>query len=141
MNRQKNSLIFRPFFRLADINKRIFGIVLLAGMLFSGYASVQAQSADNPKTHEIYLSHHEFEAWTFTPQPNDWIHIVNHSDIAHSIYITSPDGSITNLDVQLPGATVRWQVPDSGDYTLQCWIHPVIHATLSVKKTTSLSKR
>lgn len=141
MNRQINNENLQPLTRFSNVTRVIVGLILLTGILLSLNYPLQAQTSAKSEIHKIYLSHHEFEAWTFTPQPNDWIHIVNHSDIAHSIYITSPDGSITNLDVQLPGATVRWQVPDSGDYSLQCWIHPVIHATLSVKTTTSLSKR
>ena len=141
MNRQINTTILWPLTASVTIIKLIAGFVLLAGFLFSLNSTLQAQTPPNAKTHEIYLSHHEFEAWTFKPQPNDRIDIINHSDIAHSIYITAPDGTVTNLDVQLPGATVSWLVPESGDYTLQCWIHPVIHATLSVQTATSLSRR
>lgn len=138
MNRQ----ILRTFNALMPIiTKLVAGIVLLAGVLLSLNTTLQAQTPAAPKTHTLYLSHHDFEDWTFKPQPKDQIDIINHADIAHSIYITAPDGTVTNLGVQLPGSTVNWQVPDSGDYTLQCWIHPVIHATLSVDATTSLSKR
>lgn len=137
MNRQ----IMQPFNALATITKLVGGFVLLAGILLSLNSTLQAQTPAKAKTHNIYLSHHEFEAWTFKPQPNDRIDIINHADIAHSIYITAPDGTVTNLGVQLPGATISWQVPSSGDYTLQCWIHPVIHATLSVETTSRLSKR
>lgn len=141
MSRHINNKILRPFLSLAAMTKLIANLALLAGILFSQNSILQAKTPAPPQTHKIYLSHHEFEAWTFKPQPSDWIEIVNRSDIAHSIYITAPDGSVTNLDVQLPGATVRWQVPNNGDYILQCWIHPVIHATLSVETTSRLSKR
>lgn len=137
MNRQ----IMQPFNALATITKLVGGLVLLAGILLSLNSTLQAETPAKPEVHKIYLSHHDFETWTFKPQPNDRIDIINHADIAHSIYITAPDGSVTNLDVQLPGATVSWQVPDNGDYILQCWIHPVIHATLSVETTSRLSKR
>lgn len=121
--------------------KCFWGFVLLIGFIFSVSTTLRAEIPVQSETHKIYLSHHEFEAWTFKPQPNDRIDIVNQSDISHSIYITAPDGTITSLDVQLPGATVSWKVPETGEYKLQCWIHPIIHATLSVTATTNLSKR
>ncbi len=81
---------------------------------------------------ELSLTHHEFEDWTFSPKVNDKVLINNKSDIAHSIYITYPDGTVVNLGVQLPGETVTWNIPAAGDYRLQCWIHPVIRADMTV---------
>lgn len=93
-----------------------------------------APTASAATTHRMSLTHHEFTAWEFSPQTGDRIEITNHSDISHSLYITYPDGTVVNLDVQLPGATVNWTIPagGAGNYLLQCWIHPIIRATLTV---------
>lgn len=111
-----------------------FAIVI--GMLFCLYAS---PSLSETETHQILLSAHEFEAWTFEPRPDDQIIITNQSDMSHSIYITYPDGTVDNLGVQTPGEKVSWTVPESGEYILQCWIHPVIKASLTVASAAAVS--
>jgi len=88
-----------------------------------------------PTLWQMALTHHEFREWDFSPKPGDTITILNQSDIAHAIYVTYPDGTVITLTehVQLPGTTVEWVVPDApGEYTLQCWIHPIIRASLTV---------
>lgn len=95
--------------------------------------SSNSNSASGPM-HTMTLSDHEFAPVDFVPKAGDRIVINNHSDISHSIYVTYPDGSMVNLGVQTPGTTVTWTVPDDakGAFLLQCWIHPVIRATLDV---------
>lgn len=78
------------------------------------------------------LSHHEFEPWSFVPRAGEPIEIDNRSDIAHSIYITYPDGTVVSLGTQLPGTVLRWTPPQDGEFVLRCWIHPVIRAALTV---------
>jgi len=98
-------------------------------LLCSGRASAE------PVLWQMALTHHEFKEWDFSPKPGDTITILNQSDIAHAIYVTYPDGTVITLTehVQLPGTTVEWVVPDApGEYTLQCWIHPIIRANLTV---------
>ncbi|MGY1490441.1 methylamine utilization protein [Methylobacillus pratensis] len=116
-------------------------LVLIAGFIFS--ASSVAWSAD---VHQMELTHHEFEPWTFVPKPGDRIDIHNHSDIVHAIYVTYPDGTVVNLTetaAQLPGMTVSWTVPedaeDGDEYVLRCWIHTIIRADLKVKAPLSQS--
>lgn len=116
-------------------------LVLIAGFIFS--ASSVAWSAD---VHQMELTHHEFEPWTFVPKPGDRIDIHNHSDIVHAVYVTYPDGTIVNLTetaAQLPGMTVSWTVPadakDGDEYVLRCWIHTIIRADLKVKAPLSQS--
>ncbi|WP_025869962.1 hypothetical protein [Methylobacillus glycogenes] len=105
-------------------------LVLFVAFHLAGCASV-------PPTpdHQLALNHHEFMAWDFVAKPGEQISITNQSDIAHSLYITSPAGQVVNLGVQLPGRTVYWRIPrdGAGDYLIQCWIHPIIRATLQVQ--------
>lgn len=108
-------------------------LVIFVAFHLAGCASV-------PPTpdHQLALNHHEFMAWDFVAKPGEQISITNQSDIAHSLYITSPAGQVVNLGVQLPGRTVYWRIPrdGAGDYLIQCWIHPIIRATLQVQSQT-----
>lgn len=99
------------------------------------YNQADALPGTNTVTHALSLTHHEFEPWDFVPKPGERIAISNHSDIAHSVYITYPDETVVNLGVQLPGEILYWKVPDNaaGEYLLQCWIHSIIRATLTVQ--------
>lgn len=104
-------------------------VVALLIVLMLGLASREARA----DVHQLSLTHHEFEPWNFVPQPGDQIDIINRSDIAHSIYVTAPDGSVTNLGVQLPGEIVSWQPREAGEFILQCWIHPIIRAHMNIE--------
>lgn len=108
-------------------------LVLFVAFHLAGCASVSPTP-----DHQLALNHHEFMAWDFVAKPGEQISITNQSDIAHSLYITSPAGQVVNLGVQLPGRTVYWRIPrdGAGDYLIQCWIHPIIRATLQVQSQT-----
>jgi len=111
---------------------RYMALHMLIGLCLVWGSSAHAE----PVVWPMALTHHEFEAWDFSPKPGDTIVIHNQSDIAHAIYVTYPDGTVVTLTehVQLPGTTVEWVVPDTpGDYLLRCWIHPIIKAQLSVR--------
>lgn len=111
----------------------LMGLALIITTLLSTHASAAGQVSDSaPVVHNMSLTHHDFEDWSFTPSANDTLAITNKSDVAHSIYITYPDGTVVNLDVQLPGETFTWTIPEAGDYVLQCWIHPVIRSEMTV---------
>lgn len=91
--------------------------------------------AEGAKLHKMTLSHHELEAWSFVPKRKDRIEIENRSDITHALYVTYPDGTVVNLEIQIPGDTVSWTVPDDaeGEYLFRCWIHPVIRAKMMIQ--------
>jgi plastocyanin len=109
--------------------------LLLASLLVVQQA--QAEQATEMTIHKMILSHHEFEPWDFKPKAGDRIKITNTSDIAHSIYITYPDGKVFTLgDVQLPGQSAVWEVPADGEYLFKCWIHPIINAKMKVQSDT-----
>lgn len=127
-----------------ELKRCFMSMALILSALFSGAScavkTVEAeQTVESKQTVEseqvvrqLFLTHHDFEDWTFTPQANDKVLITNKSDIAHSIYITYPDGTVVNLDVQLPGETFTWTIPAAGEYLLQCWIHPIIREKMTV---------
>lgn len=115
-----------------DLKGWLIGMMLIIAMLISTAGTAEQMGELEPVVHNLSLTHHDFEDWTFTPRANDTLAITNKSDIAHSIYITYPDGTVVNLDVQLPGETFTWTIPAAGDYLLQCWIHPIIRAEMMV---------
>ena len=84
--------------------------------------------------HKMTLSHHELEPWTFVPKRKDRIEILNTSDLTHALYVTYPDGTVVNLEIQIPGDVVSWTVPDDaeGEYVFRCWVHPVIRAKMTI---------
>lgn len=134
MSGKMNAIIFNQAQRR---NRTLLMRLMLACLvLVSLYAMPQAMAEQTgaATTHRMILSHHEFEPWDFTPGPGDRIEITNTSDIAHSIYITYPDGKVVTLgDVQLPGQSAVWEVPADGEYLFKCWIHPVINAKMQVR--------
>lgn len=104
------------------------------------YPSRAAQDAVTPlapgaNIHQMTLTHHELEPWKFVPKRKDRIEIENRSNITHSLYVTYPDGTVVNLEIQIPGDTVSWTVPDDadGEYLFRCWIHPVIQAKMGIQ--------
>jgi len=104
------------------------------------YPSRAAQGVTIPlapgaQLHKMTLSHHELEPWSFVPKRKDRIEIENRSDITHALYVTYPDGTVVNLEIQIPGDLVSWTVPDDaeGEYVFRCWIHPVIRAKMLIQ--------
>ncbi len=105
------------------------------------YPSRAAQGVVTPLAagatlHKMTLSHHELEAWSFVPKRKDRIEIENRSNITHALYVTYPDGTVVNLEIQIPGDVVSWTVPDDaeGEYVFRCWIHPVIRANMTISE-------
>ncbi len=86
--------------------------------------------------HKMTLSHHELEPWTFVPKRKDRIEIKNTSNLTHALYVTYPDGTVVNLEVQIPGDVVTWNVPEDadGEYLFRCWVHPVIRAKMTIQE-------
>lgn len=115
-----------------ELKRSFISMMFIIATLISTAGYAEQMSESEPVVHNLSLTHHDFEEWTFTPKVNDTLAITNKSDIAHSIYITYPDGTVVNLDVQLPGETFTWTIPAAGNYMLQCWIHPIIREEMTV---------
>lgn len=105
------------------------------------YPSRATQDAATPlapgaKLHKMTLSHHELEPWSFVPKRKDRIEILNTSNLTHALYVTYPDGTVVNLEIQIPGDVVSWTVPDDadGEFLFRCWIHPVIRAKMTIEE-------
>ncbi len=124
-----------------SLKQYLFVMFSLLGCLLATQSYAVAEN--QPAIQHINISNHEFEFETYTASPGDTIEITNQSDISHSIYIVTAAGDIINIDeklyVQTPGVSVKWQIPEPGEYTLKCWIHPSINATLIVPDSTDSS--
>ena len=116
----------------SPLNIWLIAITFPVYMLLSTVAHADQTPNSDQVVRELFLTHHEFQDWHFTPRANDKIQIHNQANISHSIYITYPDGTELNLGVKLPGETTTWTIPAAGDYLLQCWIHPIIRAKMTV---------
>jgi len=137
MNSNMTKAILKPAHYL---HRHLLMLAITACLTLASIISMQQAEADQVAvvtTHKMILSHHEFEPWDFKPKAGDRIEITNTSDIAHSVYITYPDGKVLTLgDVQLPGQSVDWDVPADGEYLFKCWIHPIINARMNVQSDT-----
>ncbi len=136
MNRMNSKTSLASFNHLQNLRRQLLMLVMSVCVMLASILAVQqaqAEQAAAVTTHKMILSHHEFEPWDFEPKAGDRIEITNTSDIAHSIYITYPDGKVVTLgDVQLPGQSAVWEVPADGEYLFKCWIHPIINAKMKV---------
>lgn len=60
------------------------------------------------------------------------IRVINDDNILHSLLLTTPDGTRTNLGTEKPGEHMDFTMETLGDYIARCGIHPamklVIHA-------------
>lgn len=115
-----------------ELKRWLMSMALIITTLLSTAGKAEQPGDAEPVVHDMSLTHHDFEDWSFTPSAHDTLAITNKSDVAHSIYITYPDGTVVNLDMQLPGETFTWTIPAAGDYLLQCWIHPIIRSEMTV---------
>ncbi len=82
--------------------------------------------------HEIPITHMEFDPVEGDFREGDTVHFVNRADIAHNLYLTYEDGSMTNLDTQVPGTTRTVVLEKVGTVIVRCWIHPIIRLELQV---------
>lgn len=137
MSRKTNLASFN---HLQHLRRQLLMLVMTVCLMLASILAAQQAEAEQVAevtTYKMILSHHEFEPWDFKPKAGDRIEITNTSDIAHSIYITYPDGKVVTLgDVQLPGHSATWDVPAEGEYLFKCWIHPVINAKMKVQSGT-----
>lgn len=119
----------------SDKKSTVRNFMLLAAFMIFTCSNAYAENIF--QTHHMRLTHHDFEPWSFKPKANDVIVITNESAIAHSVYVTHPDGTVENLTddsaVQVPGGVITWRIPKEGEYLFQCWIHPVINEYMIVE--------
>lgn len=109
-------------------------IAVFALLVFSAGA---ARSAE----YTIVINHMELEQIAETMRVGDVVTFDNQSDMAHNIYVTYADGSVDNLDTQIPGRRRTITLRAAGPAIIRCWIHPIIRADVEILEEAKPSER
>jgi plastocyanin len=91
--------------------------------------------------HTIVIHHMELDQIEGTMRVGDTVTFDNQSDMAHNLYITYADGTVDNLDTQVPGMQRTVKLRLAGPATIRCWIHPIIKAELEIEEQAEPEKR
>lgn len=83
--------------------------------------------------HTIVIHHMELQEIEGTMRVGDTVTFDNQSDMAHNLYITYADGTVDNLDTQVPGTRRALTLRQAGPATIRCWIHPIIKAEMEIQ--------
>lgn len=86
--------------------------------------------------HEIAITHMELESVEGDFRQGDTVRFINRADITHNLYLTYEDGSMTNLDTQVPGTERSAVLEHEGKVLVRCWIHPIIRLEIQAKART-----
>lgn len=97
-------------------------------MLLAALVSTGAHAEE----HTVVIHHMEIQSIDATIRVGDTLAFHNQSDMAHNLYIVYPDGTVDNLDTQVPGTTKSLKLRQAGPATIKCWIHPIINAPLEI---------
>ncbi|HRO49201.1 MAG TPA: methylamine utilization protein MauL [Hyphomicrobium sp.] len=76
--------------------------------------------------HTVVLHHMELDKIEGEMRVGDVVAFDNRSDMAHNLYLTYSDGTVDNLDTQVPGVTRSLTLRVAGPAVIRCWIHPII---------------
>jgi plastocyanin len=83
--------------------------------------------------HTLVMHHMELQPMEVTPKVGDVITFDNQSDMTHNLYVTYSDGTVDNLDTQIPGSKKKLTFRVAGPATIRCWIHPIIRLDLEIE--------
>jgi plastocyanin len=78
------------------------------------------------------MHHMELQPMEVTPKVGDVITFDNQSDMTHNLYVTYSDGTVDNLDTQIPGSKKTLTFRVAGSATIRCWIHPIIRLDMEI---------
>ncbi|HMN37248.1 MAG TPA: methylamine utilization protein MauL [Hyphomicrobium sp.] len=103
----------------------------IAGLLWIVLLAALAMPAAAGE-HVVRIQHMELEALPENVKVGDVLTFSNEADMAHNLYVVYSDGTVDNLDTQIPGTkrSVTMRVP--GMATVRCWIHPIIKRDLMI---------
>ncbi|WP_052699502.1 methylamine utilization protein MauL [Hyphomicrobium sp. 99] len=109
--------------------------VLLALSLMLGATAAHARE------YTVVIHHLELEQLPEKPQVGDVLTFSNEAEMAHNIYIVYDDGSMDNLDTQVPGTKKSVTLRKAGAATVRCWIHPIIKREMTIAPPTGADKK
>lgn len=82
--------------------------------------------------HTLVMHHMELEEMTVSVRVGDVINFDNRSDMTHNLYVTYSDGTVDNLDTQVPGTQRKLTLRVAGPAVIKCWIHPIIRLEMEI---------
>jgi plastocyanin len=91
-------------------------------------SSGQAYSAE----HTLVMHHMDLEEITVPVRVGDVVNFDNRSDMTHNLYVTYSDGTVDNLDTQVPGTQRKLTLRVAGTAIIKCWIHPIIRLEMEI---------
>lgn len=91
-------------------------------------SSGRAYSAE----HTLIMHHMELEEITVPVRVGDVVNFDNRSDMTHNLYVTYSDGTVDNLDTQVPGTQRKLTLRVAGPAIIKCWIHPIIRLEMEI---------
>ena len=82
--------------------------------------------------HTLVMHHMDLEEVTVPVRVGDVINFDNRSDMTHNLYVTYSDGTVDNLDTQVPGTQRKLTLRVAGPAIIKCWIHPIIRLEMEI---------
>lgn len=82
--------------------------------------------------HTLVMHHMELEEMATPVRVGDVINFDNRSDMTHNLYVTYSDGTVDNLDTQVPGTQRKLTLRVAGPAVIKCWIHPIIRLEVEI---------
>jgi len=96
--------------------------------VFASLVSLPAAAAEI----EVTQADKDFSVREITASVGDAIVFKNNDTVAHNVH-SSTNGHRFDLGLQAPGGAARLDLPDPGDFTIRCAIHPKMKVNVSVK--------
>lgn len=90
--------------------------------------------------HTVVLHHMELDRIEGEMRVGDVVTFDNRSDMAHNLYVTYADGTVDNLDTQVPGMKRVVTLRVAGPAVIRCWIHPIIKSELVILESNQPAK-
>ena len=82
--------------------------------------------------HTLVMHHMELQPLQMTPRVGDVITFDNQSDMTYNLYVTYSDGTVDNLDTQIPGVKRQLTICVAGPAVIKCWIYPIIRLDVEI---------
>jgi plastocyanin len=105
----------------------------LSAALFVAFAALLAAAPARAREFTVVIHHMELQQLPDDAAAGDVLTFSNEAEMAHNIYIVYPDGSVDNLDTQIPGVKKSVTLKQPGTATVRCWIHPIIKRELMIR--------
>jgi plastocyanin len=101
-------------------------------MLIAAFVMALSCASVHAAEHTLIMHHMELEEMPVPVKVGDVITFDNRSDMTHNLYLTYSDGTVDNLDTQVPGMQRKLTLRVAGPAVIKCWIHPIIRLEVDI---------